>query len=249
MTVATRRLPVDEEALRRDQVQAVLCPRHRDIEQPALLLDLIALADRKVARDAAIDGIKHEHLRPFLALGRMDRRQDQIILVEMRRTGLVAGGVRRIKCQIGEKTLARRIAGRDLLELQEVSAAGGRVLVQALEMLARTTAAPVQDRQASSIWPAIRRRARQSPASPHRPAPARGRNWSPRDGSSARCIASMALAAADGPMPGMSCITRKAATRSFGVFGKPQQGQDILHMGRIQELQPTGTSRRECCGG
>ena len=48
MAVAARGLAVHEEALRRDQVQAVLGPRHRDVEQPALLLDLLRAADAEI---------------------------------------------------------------------------------------------------------------------------------------------------------------------------------------------------------
>ena len=40
MPVAEQQLPIREEALRCDQVQRVLGPRHGDIEEPTLLLDL-----------------------------------------------------------------------------------------------------------------------------------------------------------------------------------------------------------------
>jgi hypothetical protein len=41
--VARRGLAVSEEALRHDEVQIVLGARHRDIKQPALFLDLVAV--------------------------------------------------------------------------------------------------------------------------------------------------------------------------------------------------------------
>ncbi len=39
MLVALRMLAVHEEPLRNDEIEIVLSPRHRDIEQPSFLLD------------------------------------------------------------------------------------------------------------------------------------------------------------------------------------------------------------------
>ena len=124
-------LAVGEEALRRDNVQAVLRPGHGDIEQPALLFDFRRRPRAKIGGDAAVDGVEDEDRFPFLSLGGMDRRQDQIILVEQRRAGLIAGGVRRVERQFGEEALARGIARRDLFELQQVGEARGGVVVNA----------------------------------------------------------------------------------------------------------------------
>ena len=71
--------------------EEVLRARHRDVEQAALLLDLGGRAGRQVRRDAAVGGGQHEHAVPFLALRRVDRRQDQVVLVEVRRRRLGAG--------------------------------------------------------------------------------------------------------------------------------------------------------------
>ena len=71
---------------------------------------------------------------PFLALGGMDGREDQIVLVEQRHAGLVAGGVGRVERQFGEEALAARVARRDLHKLREVGLADRGVLVHALEM-------------------------------------------------------------------------------------------------------------------
>ena len=134
MAVALGLLAVGEEALRHDQMQVVLGARHGDIEQPALLLDLGRRAGAEIGRHAAVDDVEHEDRLPFLALGGMDGRQDQIVLVEQRHAGLVAGRVRRIERQFGQEALARRIAAGDLLELDQVGAAGLGILVDALEM-------------------------------------------------------------------------------------------------------------------
>ena len=134
VAVAPRRLAVRIEALRHDEVQRVPGPRHRDVEQPPLLVDLVLRAGAEIGRNAAVDDVEHEHVLPFLALGRMDGGEDQVVLVEMRRAGAVAGRVRRIEREIGQEALARGIAGGDLLELHEVGAAHGGVLVDALQM-------------------------------------------------------------------------------------------------------------------
>ena len=87
-------LLVDEEALRHDHMEIFLGARHRDIEQAALLLDFRRAAAAEVGRDAAVDAVEHEDRFPLLPLGGMDGREDQVVLVEQRRAGFVAGGVR-----------------------------------------------------------------------------------------------------------------------------------------------------------
>ena len=134
MPVALRALAMREEALRDNEMQIVLGARHRDIEQAAFLLDLGRCAGAKIGRNAAIDDVQHEDRFPFLALGGMDRRKDQIILVEQRHARLVARRVRRIERELRQEPLARGIAARDLLELQEIGAPHDGILVNALEM-------------------------------------------------------------------------------------------------------------------
>ena len=46
---------------------------HRDVEEPALLLDLFLATDRHIRRDAAVDHVQNEHSVPFLPFGGMDR--------------------------------------------------------------------------------------------------------------------------------------------------------------------------------
>jgi hypothetical protein len=53
----------------------------------------------------------------------MDRRQDQIILVEFRTAGFGAGRIGRVERQFGEKALAARVTRGDLFELVEVTGA------------------------------------------------------------------------------------------------------------------------------
>jgi hypothetical protein len=114
MPVAGRRLSMGEETLRDDQVQTVLRPRHRDIKQSAFLLDLVGRTDAEIRGNAAVDRIEHEDRTPFLTLGRMDGREDQIILIEQRYAGLAGGRVRRIERQFGQEPLARQPCARFL---------------------------------------------------------------------------------------------------------------------------------------
>ena len=91
MTVAMGILAMGEEALRDHEMEIVPGARHRHIEEAPLLLNLGSGAGAEVRWDASIDNVEHEDRFPFLAFGGMDRRKDQIILVEQRRAGLVAG--------------------------------------------------------------------------------------------------------------------------------------------------------------
>src|ERR1700680_1422664 len=78
-----------EETQRLNQMQMLLGTGHGDIKQTALFLDLRRIAGGHVRGDAAIDELQHIDRVPFLTLGRMDRRQDQIILVEPGAAGLL----------------------------------------------------------------------------------------------------------------------------------------------------------------
>ena len=64
----------------------------------------------------------------------MDRRKDQVVLVEQRDSCLVAGRVGRIERQLGEKAFARGVTGCDLLKLDEVGVTGLGILVDPVQM-------------------------------------------------------------------------------------------------------------------
>src|SRR5467141_2060916 len=57
---------------------------YRHIEKPALLVDLFGFAACHIRRNTAIDEVENEDGVPFLPLGRMNGRQDQIVLVDHR---------------------------------------------------------------------------------------------------------------------------------------------------------------------
>src|SRR5580704_14216320 len=134
MVVALSVLAMGEEALRDHQMEIVLGARHCDIEEPPLLLNLFRSAGAEVRWNTSIDDIQHEDRLPFLALGGMDGRKDQIILIEQRQAGLIAGRIRRIERQFCQETLPRRIPARDLFKLDQVGAPRHGVLMQPFEL-------------------------------------------------------------------------------------------------------------------
>jgi class 3 adenylate cyclase len=85
--------------------------------------DLRWIAGGHVRGDAAINELQHIDRIPFLTLGRMDRRQDQIILVEPGAAGFGAGRVGRVERHFGEKAFAVWVTHGDLFKLVEVSGA------------------------------------------------------------------------------------------------------------------------------
>src|SRR2546423_1055701 len=64
----------------------------------------------------------------------MDGREDQVILIEQRRAGLVRARRGRVEREVGEELLARAIAGGDLLELRQIGGAHRRIVVQPFKM-------------------------------------------------------------------------------------------------------------------
>ena len=131
MAVAIARLLGDIEPQRHAQSQVVLGPGHRDIEQTSFLLEFVARPGAEIGGDASIDRVEDEDSLPFLPLGGVDGGEDQIVLILQRDAGLGAGRIRRIQRQLGQEPLARRIAGRDLFELQQITASEFGIFVDA----------------------------------------------------------------------------------------------------------------------
>jgi hypothetical protein len=115
-------------------MQVVFRAGHGDVEQATSFLDLGRGAGTEIGRHAAIDDVEQIDGLPLLAFGGVNRRQDQIVLVEQRHAGLVAGRVGRIQRELGQEALARRISGSNLLKLQQVSLTGLGILMDAVEM-------------------------------------------------------------------------------------------------------------------
>ena len=64
----------------------------------------------------------------------MDRRQDEVVLVQKRRVSLVARRIRRVQGELGQKAFAGREPRRDLLQLVQVSPADLCICVKSLEV-------------------------------------------------------------------------------------------------------------------
>jgi hypothetical protein len=73
-------------------MEVVLCTGHGYVEQASFLLNFGRGAGPEIGGHAAIDDIEQIDRLPLLALGRMNCGQDQVILIEQRHAGLVAGG-------------------------------------------------------------------------------------------------------------------------------------------------------------
>ena len=102
MTAAMSVLVRKVEAQRLQQMKMLARSGYRHIKKPALLVDLFGFAACHIRRNTAVDEVENEDRVPFLPLGRMNGRQDQIVLVELRAAGFgAAGSVPRAKAALG----------------------------------------------------------------------------------------------------------------------------------------------------
>jgi hypothetical protein len=90
---------------------------HSDVEQAPLFFQFFGSAGAKFGWNAAVDNIEDEDRFALLAFRRMDRRQDQVVLIEQWDAGRVTGGTRRIERKCSQKGLARRITAGELFKL------------------------------------------------------------------------------------------------------------------------------------
>src|SRR6516162_5142412 len=190
------------ETQRLQQMKMLARPGHRHIEEPALLVDLLGSAACHIRRNTSFDEVENKDSVPFLPLGRMNGRQDQIVLVELRAAGIGAAGIGRVQCQLGQKALAGDVTGGNLLELVEIRGAHAHIIIEAFKLRHSRT---------SSTWPVhgvptSRRR------SIMRQNPGHGTNAAAGGVSRASAVAakpscesrSMTSRAVAGPMPGCS---------------------------------------------
>lgn len=96
----------DVELQRHAEGQLVLRAGHRDVEEPPFFFDICRLAGAEIGGYTAIDGIQHEHGFPFLAFGRMDGRQDQVVFFLQVHPRLGTGSVWRIERDVGQELVA-----------------------------------------------------------------------------------------------------------------------------------------------
>jgi hypothetical protein len=91
-------------------------------------------ASREIGGYAAVNDIQHEDGFPLLPFGRMNRREDQIVLIQHRHPCLIARGIRRVERQLGQEASPRWITCGNFLEPQQVGLANGRIFMKAFEM-------------------------------------------------------------------------------------------------------------------
>ena len=132
MPVAPGALLRDVKALWQPQRQRVLGPRHAHIQQPAFFFDLGVAAGGQVGRHAAVHHVQQVHCIPFLAFGRVEGGQDEVVLIAVRGARLIAAGLRRVQRQFGDETFAAGMAGRHVRQLLQVGPAHAGVVVQTL---------------------------------------------------------------------------------------------------------------------
>ena len=215
VAVALRVLAVDEEALRHDQMQVVLCARHRDVEQAAFLLDLGRGAGAEVGRHAAIDDVEHD--RPTSTPGPWrsgsSRGSDSPRRAAARRPGRWSRRADRASVRSGS------VRAKDSRRRSARAGAGRRAASRRLRGCGRdavrTRAARARDR------PAIPNigDCRKVSTKPVQSSPARGGDGMPASaaiGSAASAMRSSTRCAVAEPMPGSRCSRRKPATRSRG---------------------------------
>ena len=222
--------------------------RHRHVEQAPLLLDLGGAAGRHVGRDAAVDHVEHVHRAPLLALGRVDRRQDQVVLVALRRAGLVAGGLGRVERQLGQEALARRRSRRPCASsCSQVGAAHAGVVVQALELRLVPAAAPGRARAgqpARAASAGASSRAKRGPARPRRRRRREGAA-APRTDRRPRHRVEQRAARWPGRCRAPAAATRKPASAVARVLRPAQQRQHVLDVRRLEELQAAELDERD----
>jgi hypothetical protein len=134
VTISLEALTVKEKTLWNQKVQIVFGARHRDVEEAPFLFQFLSVAGGEIRWNATIDHVEDENRFPFLAFRRMDRGQDQVVLIKSREARLVTRGVRRIERKLGQEALTRRIAGRNLFKLNQISMTNFRVLMDTFQM-------------------------------------------------------------------------------------------------------------------
>ena len=222
----------------------VLGARHRHIQQAAFFFDFSCVAGGHVRRDATVDCVQHVHRVPFLALGRMNRREDQVVLVAQRWARFVARGLGRVEREIGQKRHPVGETRRQPNELPQVALANGRVVVAAPQM----RQVPVDDalqfgRPRSGALPQrLQQRARGGPVGGRR---GRGAERVERIGGRL-CMADgreQALRARDADAR-HQLSDAKPGHPAARVFGPAQHRHHVFHVRRFEKLQTAELDER-----
>src|SRR3989442_1137592 len=126
-----RRLVVDVHRI--THVKVLLCAGDGDVEQAALLLELIVGSHRIDGRELAVQRPDDEDAVPFEPFGGMDGGQDQPLVVPVLRLDVEHALVGRLQRQVRQEGLQLAVARGDRVEVLHVLDALGIVVVLLLE--------------------------------------------------------------------------------------------------------------------
>src|SRR5919106_4042574 len=101
-------------AQRKIDAEVVLGSGECDVEEPPLLLEGLLVTGRHVARHHPVRRVDDVDDLPLTTLGRVDGRENQVILVEERGPGEIPGRARRVQRPGGGETPAGVVARSDL---------------------------------------------------------------------------------------------------------------------------------------
>ena len=111
----------------------VLGAGQRHVHQPALLLEAAGLGERHVGRHVAVGGVDQVDGPPLAPFGGVDRAEDQVVVVQMRGIGEVAGAVGRVEGQLGEEAAPPAVLGGEVAQPIQVAEPRVGGVVVALE--------------------------------------------------------------------------------------------------------------------
>ena len=83
--------------------QVVAGAGDRDVEQPVFLVEAVVVVQRHVGRERAVDGVEEVNGVPLQAFGRVDGGQDEVVVVELGRLGVVGGCGRGVQGDLGDE--------------------------------------------------------------------------------------------------------------------------------------------------
>ena len=212
-------------------------------EQAPLFLDLGCRSGTEIGGNAAVDDVQDEDRLPFLSFGRMDGRQDQIVLVGSGSGtwSLVASG--------RSRRVGRESASATGNRPRSVRVAAGRLAASPHPRAsARDAVRTIGARDSSSAGQpalplAIAAPPQQKLPILSRPRGGAGISSSAPIGLGWSAIASRTRCAEAGPTPGMSCMTRKPATRSRGFSTKRSSASRSLTCAASRNFRPPNLTK------
>ena len=246
--VAVAPLLPDEEAQRVDQRAAdrapASSPRRAAAAPPRSARD----AGRQVGRDAAVGGVEHEDAVPLLPLGGVDRRQDQVVLVEQRRPrlGRPSPAADRASARTGSAR-ATDSAPRAARAARDPARARCGVVVEALEVRLVPAAhqAELRRHAAAAAQPPEQLAQRRPVARAPPPAACAARTPAIDARPLGERVAPRAAALAAARRRAGAAARGTPATRSRGFSAQRRHAQRVLDVRRLEKLEPAVLDERD----